>query len=64
MNGMTAKEAATKWGISSRQVQLLGAKGRIPGAARFGHAWLIPEEAEKPQDGRRKKKKLKKETQS
>lgn len=56
MNGITAKEAAEKWGITPRQVQLLCAKGRIPGAVRFGHAWLIPADAEKPQDGRRKKK--------
>lgn len=63
MNGMTAKEAAEKWGISSRQVQLLCAKRRIPGAVRFGHAWLIPADAEKPQDGRRRKKELAKETQ-
>lgn len=56
MNGMTAKEAAEKWGISPRQVQLLCAKGRISGATRFGHAWLIPGDTEKPLDGRRRKK--------
>ncbi|MDL2252918.1 helix-turn-helix domain-containing protein [Ruminococcaceae bacterium OttesenSCG-928-I18] len=56
MNGMTAKDAAEKWGITPRQVQLLCSQGRIPGAVRFGHAWLIPADAEKPQDGRRRKK--------
>ena len=56
MNGITAKEAAKKWGITPRQVQLLCAKGRIPGAVRFGHAWLIPADAQKPQDGRCRKK--------
>ena len=56
MNGITAKEAAEKWGITPRQVQLLCSQGRIPGAVRFGHAWLIPANAEKPQDGRRKNK--------
>lgn len=56
MSGMTAKETAEKWGITPRQVQLLCAKGRVPGAVRFGHAWLIPADAEKPQDGRRRKK--------
>lgn len=55
MNGMTTKEAAEKWGITPRQVQLLCSKGRIPGAVRFGHAWLIPADAEKPQDGRRRR---------
>lgn len=63
MNGITAKEAAEKWGISSRQVQLLCAKGRIHGAVRFGHAWLIPADAEKPRDGRRREIEHAKETQ-
>ena len=56
MNGMTTKDAAEKWGITPRQVQLLCAKGRIPGAVRFGHVWVIPADAEKPQDGRSEKK--------
>ena len=55
MNGMTTAEAAEKWGITPRQVQLLCAKGRIPGAVRFGHAWVIPADAEKPKDGRSEK---------
>lgn len=49
---MTTKEAADKWGITPRQVQLLCSNGRIPGAVRFGHAWVIPADAEKPRDGR------------
>ncbi|NCC06449.1 MAG: DNA-binding protein [Clostridia bacterium] len=57
MNGMTAKEAAEKWNITPRQVQLLCAKGRIPGAVRFGNAWVIPADAEKPKDGRSEKTK-------
>ena len=56
MNRMTAKEAAEKWGITPRQVQLLCSNGRIPGAVRFGHAWAIPADAEKPKDGRSEKK--------
>ena len=55
MNGMTTKEAAEKWGITPRQVQLLCAKGRISGAARFGNAWVIPADAQKPKDGRSEK---------
>jgi hypothetical protein len=54
MNGMTTKEAAEKWGVTPRQVQLLCAKGRVPGAVRFGNAWVIPEDAQKPKDGRSK----------
>ena len=56
MNGMTTAEAAEKWGITPRQVQLLCANERIPGAVRFGHAWAIPVDAEKPKDGRSEKK--------
>ena len=54
MNGMTTKETAAKWGITTRQVQLMCVKGRIPGAVRFGHAWVIPLDAQKPLDGRHK----------
>ena len=52
MNGITTKEAAEKWGITPRQVQLLCAQSRIPGAVRFGNAWVIPADAQKPKDGR------------
>lgn len=56
MKDMTAKKAALKWDITPRQVQLLCAKGKIPGATRFGKAWVIPANAEKPKDGRKKSK--------
>ena len=56
MKDMTAKEAALKWDITPRQVQLLCAKGKIPGATRFGKAWVIPADTEKPKDGRQKVK--------
>jgi len=52
---MTTKEAAEKWGITPRQVQLLCSNGRISGAVRFGHAWVIPVHADKPRDGRKEK---------
>ena len=56
MDGMATKDAAEKLSVTPRQVQLLCAQGRIPGAARFGHAWVIPADAKKPRDGRSKKK--------
>ena len=56
MNGMTAKETAEKWGVTPRNVQFLCAKGKIPGAIRFGHAWVIPSNARKPKDGRSERK--------
>jgi len=52
MEYIGAKEAAEKWGLSSRRVHTLCAEGRIEGAARLGNAWAIPKEALKPQDAR------------
>lgn len=49
---ITAQETAEKWGVSLRCVQSLCQKGRIEGAVRFGRDWMIPENAERPVDGR------------
>lgn len=51
---ISAPEAAKKWGISERRVQKLCEEKRIPGVAKFSRMWLIPKDAEKPVDGRRK----------
>jgi hypothetical protein len=49
MNGfITVQEAADKWGITSRQVQILCKNGRIEGATRMSRIWIIPENAKKP----------------
>lgn len=53
---ISAPEAAKKWGISERRVQKLCEENRIPGVAKFSRMWLIPKDAEKPADGRKKKK--------
>ena len=45
-------EAAEKWGISTRRVQVLCKDGRIEGAAKLGREWAIPVTAEKPGDDR------------
>ena len=55
---MTAKEAAEKWEITPRRVQVLCAQDKIPGAVRFGITWAIPKHAIKPNDGRYKKTKV------
>ena len=55
LNYMTVKEAGEKWGIGSRMVTLYCAAGRIEGAEKIGNMWLIPKDAEKPEDGRHKK---------
>ena len=53
MNGyLTSKQIAEKWGITARRVQIMCANGLVSGALRFGKAWAIPEDAQKPTDGR------------
>lgn len=54
MEYMTAKDAAEKWGISERRVQVLCEQGRIEKIARLGKSWAIPKDAKKPLDARRK----------
>ena len=49
---MSIKEAAEKWKVSTRRVQVLCAERRITGAARLGRTWAIPANAEKPADKR------------
>lgn len=54
MEYMTAKEAAAKWNISERRVQVLCEQMRIEGVARLGKSWAIPKDAKKPLDARKK----------
>lgn len=49
---ITIKQASEKWNISVRRVQVLCRQERIPGAKKFGRDWAIPDDAEKPLDGR------------
>lgn len=55
MEYITAQEAADKWGITRRRVQILCADGRINGASKMANLWVIPKDAEKPEDGRKYK---------
>jgi AraC family transcriptional regulator len=55
MDYITVGEAAEKWGVSSRSITYHLVAGRIEGAVRKGHMWLIPATSPKPQDRRRKK---------
>ena len=49
MNGyITVQEAAAKWGVTDRQVQLWCKAERIPGAVMLSRIWIIPENAERP----------------
>jgi hypothetical protein len=47
-NRLTVHEIAAKWDLSIRQVQKLCSQDMIPGVVRFGNAWAIPADAEKP----------------
>lgn len=52
---MTVKEAGKKWGIGSRMVTLYCVAERNKGAEKVGNLWLLPKNAQKPEDGRYKK---------
>ena len=54
---MTVQDAAKLWGISVRRVQKLCEENRIDGIVRLPRAWLIPQDAQKPADGRYKQNK-------
>lgn len=49
---LTVKETAEKWSINPRTVQTMCNDGRIPNAKKFGKAWAIPDDVEKPVDKR------------
>ena len=53
MEFITVKEAAEKWQVSVRRVQILCNSDRIKGAYRFGKSWMIPSTAVLP-NARRK----------
>lgn len=48
MDYITVSEAAKKWGVSTRRVQILCNQNRIKGAVRFGPVWKIPRAAVLP----------------
>lgn len=52
---ISVKEAAKKWGLSARSVQIHCEKGHIPGVNLLGKAWQIPAEAVKPKRQPRQK---------
>ncbi len=48
MQYITVGEAAQKWGVTTRRVQMLCNENRIKGAYRFGKSWMIPSTAVLP----------------
>ena len=58
MELLTSKEVAKEWGISSRRVSTLCKEGRVEGALLKGNVWLIPNNAVKPDEKPRGRKKM------
>ena len=58
MEFITVKQAAEKWGVSTRRVQVLCAQDRVKGAYRFGRSWMIPEKAVLPNAYRTEEEKM------
>jgi excisionase family DNA binding protein len=56
MDIMSVKEASERWNISERWIQKLCEEGQIEGVQRFSRSWMIPKEAQKPADLRKKQK--------
>lgn len=48
----TCKEMAAIWNVTERTVTTFCKSGKIPGAVKVGKSWQIPDDAEKPVDGR------------
>lgn len=54
MQYITAAQAAEKWDLTVRRVQDLCRNNKIHGAVRWGRDWMIPADAHRPEDGRKK----------
>lgn len=54
MQYISAKDAAAKWGLTLRRVQDLCKNHAIDGVVRWGRDWMIPADANRPADRRRK----------
>lgn len=48
----TCKEMALIWNVTERTITKFCKAGKIPGAIKDGKSWKIPDNAEKPMDGR------------
>ena len=54
MNYLTVKEIAAQWEVSVTSVSRYCAEEKIPGAKKEKGKWLIPSDAQKPADARKK----------
>jgi len=55
MEYISVNEAAKKWGVTERLVQIMCSSNRVPGARKIGRQWMIPISAEHPTDLRKEK---------
>ena len=55
MDYKSASQMARRWKISQRRVQILCSENRITGAFKVGEIWVIPDNASKPADLRKRK---------
>lgn len=55
MDFIPIEKAAARWNVSSRVAQRYCAEGKVPGARKYGRAWMVPEDAAKPSDNRKKR---------
>lgn len=51
-NYLNIRQIAEKWNLTPRTIRKMCADGRIEGATKLGRDWIIPAEAERPNDGR------------
>ncbi len=54
MDYISMKEAADKWGLTSRMVNYYCANSRIKGAVKISSVWVIPGYVPQPLGGRKK----------
>ena len=53
MEFITIKQAAAKWDLTPRRVQMLCKEGKINGAQKWGNTWQIPSDATLPKETER-----------
>lgn len=54
MEYIGVKEPANAWGLTARMVLYHCTNGRIEGARKISNVWLIPRDAARPEDGRKR----------
>lgn len=54
MDYLSIQDVSNKWNISKRRIQVLCREGRINGAKMIGNMWVVPKDAERPNDARTK----------